>query len=222
MKLSATSRLIPLMAAIAALAACDAADQDGERFEKVAERIAAIPLTTDEVEGAQAPRPASPREDASQPVVPLRVELMTPHQLWDARDGIRVRPAVVLPQKPEPMAAPAAEPPEKPAVPASPQPAVPVQTARTTQVVAAADNRTTIQLGAYGSQAAALTAWEQLAAVTEGLNPMFEPVTVNGRSLVRLKVQAGPGQARALCAVAAASDAWCLRAASGASSTDAT
>lgn len=218
MKLSATLRLIPLMAATAALAACDAADQDGERFEKVAERIAAIPLTADEAQGAGTPRPASPREEARAPVVPLRVELMTPHQLWDARDGIRVRPAVVLPRDPEPVAAPAAEPAEKPAAPALPPPAAPVQTAQ----VAAADNRTTIQLGAYGSQAAAQNAWDQLAAVTQGLNPVFEPVTVNGRSLVRLKVQAGEGQARALCAVAAASDAWCLRAASGASSTDAT
>src|SRR5690554_4364427 len=100
MKLSATLRLIPLMAATAALAACDAADQDGERFEKVAERIAAIPLTADEAQGAGTPRPASPREEARPPVVPLRVELMTPHQLWDARDGIRVRPAVVLPRDP--------------------------------------------------------------------------------------------------------------------------
>ncbi|MEG0819439.1 MAG: SPOR domain-containing protein, partial [Brevundimonas sp.] len=76
-----------------------------------------------------------------------------------------------------------------------------------------------IQLGAYGSQASAQAAWERLGQ--GGLSPVFEPVEVNGRRLVRLKVRAGSAQAKALCERAAASDPWCVRAAEAASSTGA-
>ena len=76
-------------------------------------------------------------------------------------------------------------------------------------------------MGAYASQASAQAAWERLGQGSQGLNPVFEPVEVNGRRLVRLKVRAGSAQAKALCERAAASDPWCVRAAEAASSTGA-
>ncbi|MET4684631.1 SPOR domain-containing protein [Brevundimonas faecalis] len=198
-------KLVPAGALAALLAGCGVTERDPHRFEAMADRIAAIPLTTDE---AAAPLKAEPVRDASPDEAerrPLRVELLTPHQLWDARDGLTGKAAQVLPAMvpdfidPE---APKAEPAARPAPPAH-RPASAVL----------------IQLGAFASRDAAQAAWGRLSRDADGLTPVYEPVEVNGRRLVRLKVRAASGQAAALCAAAAASDPWCVRAAEAASST---
>ena len=195
----------------ALLSGCGMAEADPHRFEGVADRIAAIPLSA---EAEPARLAVEPRKAETAGSRPLKVELLTPHQLWDARDGLTTKAAAVLPAMPSVFIDPEA-PPE-------------VQAAQQQQVakpprsvaVAAAAPAVLIQLGAYASQASAQAAWERLAQ-GGGLSPVFEPVEVNGRRLVRLKVRAGSAQAKALCEQAAASDPWCVRAAEAASSTGA-
>ena len=96
-----------------------------------------------------------------------------------------------------------------------------VQVSQPAEPAPASSSSALIQLGAYASQASAQAAWDRLGQATTGLAPVFEPAEVNGRRLVRLKVRAGSAQASALCARAAASDPWCVRAAATASSTGA-
>ena len=190
----------------ALLAGCGMAEADPHRFEGVADQIAAIPLSSRNIE------PAGPRNAEEAGLRPLKVELMTPHQLWDARDGLTGRAAAILPALP-----PVFHDPEAPAVePATVQPET--KNLRRVAVGAPSSSRL-IQLGAYASQASAQAAWDRLGQGAGGLSPVFEPVEVKGRRLVRLKVRAGSAQAKALCASVAASDPWCIQAAAGASST---
>ena len=49
-------------------------------------------------------------------------------------------------------------------------------------------------------------------AALDGLSPRFEPVTVNGRELVRLKVGAPADTAAEICRAAQISDPWCAAA----------
>jgi len=197
----------------ALLTGCGMAEADPHRFEGVAERIATIPL-------AAGVEPARPAVEAGKAETtgsrPLKVELLTPHQLWDARDGLTTRAAAVLPALP-----PVFHDPEAPAEVQVEQQAV-AKPARPAAVAVSSSSAVLIQLGAYASQASARTAWERLGQGTAGdLKPVFEPVEVNGRRLVRLKVRAGSAQARALCERVAASDPWCVRAAEAGSSTGA-
>lgn len=190
----------------ALLAGCSMAEADPHRFEGVAEQIAAIPLSSRSAE------PASPRNAEEAGLRPLKVELMTPHQLWDARDGLTSKAAAILPALP-----PVFHDPEAPAVePATVQPET--KSSRRVAVGGPSSSRL-IQLGAYSSQASAQAAWDRIGPVASGLSPVFEPVQVKGRRLVRLKVRAGSAQAKALCASVAASDPWCIQAAAVTSST---
>ena len=211
MNASVILRLGSVGALAALLAGCGMAEADPHRFEGVADRIAAIPLSA---KPEPAREPAGPRNAEEAGLRPLKVELLTPHQLWDARDGLTSKAAAVLPALP-----PVFHDPEAPAevqAAASVQPeAQPLRRVAVTTPSSAV----LIQLGAYASQASAQAAWDQLGL--GGLNPVFEPVEVNGRRLVRLKVRAGSAQAKALCQRAAASDPWCVRAAEAASSTGA-
>ncbi len=198
----------------ALLAGCGMAEADPHRFEGVADQIAAIPLSSRSVEPAReaAREPAGPRNAEEAGLRPLKVELMTPHQLWDARDGLTSKAAAILPALP-----PVFHDPEAPAVePATVQPET--KSLRRVAVGGPSSSRL-IQLGAYSSQASAQAAWDRLGQGASGLSPVFEPVQVKGRRLVRLKVRAGSAQAKALCASVAASDPWCIQAAAGASST---
>lgn len=209
--------VIPRLGSAGALAAlltgCGMAEADPHRFEGVAERIATIPL-------AAGVEPARPAVEAGKAETTgsrsLKVELLTPHQLWDARDGLTTRAAAALPALP-----PVFHDPEAPAELQVEQQVV-AKPARPAAVAASSSSAVLIQLGAYASQASARTAWERLGQGTAGdLKPVFEPVEVNGRRLVRLKVRAGSAQARALCERVAASDPWCVRAAEAGSSTGA-
>lgn len=210
MNASVILRLGSVGALTALLAGCGMAEADPHRFEGVAERIAAIPLSS---KPQPAREPAGPRNAEEAGLRPLKVELLTPHQLWDARDGLTTKAAAVLPAMP-----PVFHDPEAPAEAQAAQQAA----AKPSRAVAGAapSSAVLIQLGAYGSQASAQAAWERLGQ-GNGLSPVFEPVEVNGRRLVRLKVRAGSAQAKVLCERAAASDPWCVRAAEAASSTGA-
>ncbi|MGO4410092.1 MULTISPECIES: SPOR domain-containing protein [unclassified Brevundimonas] len=212
MNASVILRLGSVGALAALLAGCGMTEADPHRFESVADQIAAIPLSSRSAEPAR--EPAGPRNAREAGLRPLKVELLTPHQLWDARDGLTSKAAAVLPAMPPVFLDPEAPPAVQAAQQSAAKPSRPA-------VVAASSSSALIQLGAYASQASAQAAWERLGQGTSGLNPVFEPVEVNGRRLIRLKVRAGSAQAKALCAKAAAADPWCVRAAAGASSTGA-
>lgn len=204
--------LVLLLAA--GLSACGMVESDPNRFENLARRVAAIPL--DEAAPAEAPQAAAQAADRGlRPA--LRVEVMDPHALWDARDGglggvmqettdrvaAAAAPAVVdavVRETRERVAGTVRQTPLRPAL----------RVAR--------DDRALVQLGAYSSEAAARAAWSRLKAgaaapALDGLSPVLEPVEVNGRRLVRLKTPAPVAGAAALCAAAGIDDPWCRRAA---------
>ncbi|WP_296177342.1 SPOR domain-containing protein [uncultured Brevundimonas sp.] len=211
MNVSVILRLGSVGALAALLAGCGMAEADPHRFEGVADRIAAIPLSA---KPEPAREPAAPRNAEEAGLRPLKVELLTPHQLWDARDGLTATAAAVLPAVPAVFHDPEAPPEVQAAASVQPE-AQPLRRV----AVSEPSSAVLIQLGAYASQASAQAAWDRLRQ--GGLNPVFEPVEVNGRRLVRLKVRAGSAQAKALCRRAAASDPWCVRAAEAGSSTGA-
>lgn len=201
-------RSVLAAALVSGLSACGAVESDPHRFENLANRIAAIPL-----DGSRAPKAvASARDLGLRPAQPaaLRVEVMDPHDLWDARDGAvnglvdRAAPAVaraVVQQVSTRATATAAEAGLRPAL--KPATSRPVRTGL-------------IQLGAYSSEDSARLAWTRLTAradsgVLDGLAPVFEGVDIDGRRLVRLKVAAPAGAAAAVCAAARIDDPWCRR-----------
>ena len=176
-----------LSAAALALAGCGVNEGDPHRFESLAQSVASIPVSSEAEQGAASPR-------AGRKASPLKVELLTPHELWDARDGARAR--VTLAAAPAPHTDPEASPPE-------PTPALSASLRH-------------VQLGAFSSENSARAAWSRLnqssgGAVLSGLQPAYEAVEVAGRRLVRLKVAASAEQAQALCRDLAASDPWCAR-----------
>lgn len=192
---------LPLAVAFSAgaltLASCGVNEADPHRFEALAQSVAAIPVSA-EGEGeatASAAAASAPRQRAA----PLKVELMTPHELWDAREGLgRVRRTSA--------AAPAAS-----AYPdfEAPAPAVPTERPST-------PTARHVQLGAFSSEEGARAAWSRMSrsasgAALSGLQPAYEAVEVGGRRLVRLKVAATAEQAQILCRDLAASDPWCAR-----------
>lgn len=203
-----------------ALAGCGAVDSDPHRFRSMAENVAAIdvPLTPGARDGGH----RSAEKDGLRPArfTPVKVAVMDPHAMWDARDaqaGIRyeaedtgLRDAVIRVTQPVVQAAAPA------VVKAAADEAVARFQApllRPASLSVPTQGRT-IQLGAYSSPAGAQQAWARLKARSDlaGLSPVFEEVQVNGRSLTRLKV--GPVStetAAALCQSADVADAWCAR-----------
>ncbi len=197
----------------AGLSACGMVESDPNRFENLAERVAAIPL-----DGSDAPAAISDRPAADRGLRPaLRVEVLDPHALWDARDGglgevVQTAgaqaAAAAAPAMVDGMVAEVRQRVDGVARQASLRPAL--------RVVEA--DRPLVQLGAYSSEAAARAAWSRLqsgpaAGTLQGLSPVFEPVEVGGRRLVRLKTPAPSTGAAALCAAAGVDDPWCRRAA---------
>lgn len=184
-------------------ASCGFVESDPQRFEKLAQAVADIPLDGGPATSANAGlRPAFvTAEQVAEPGA-LRVEVLDPHALWDARDsGLRgaverVAPAVVE------AAAPA------------------VTRAVVQEVTRASDGLRpqavleTLQLGAFSSPDAARAAWTRIAAAGDAvstLTPAFEAVEVDGRTLTRLKVAAPADAARAVCRAADDADLGCLR-----------
>src|SRR5690606_36024087 len=96
--------------------------------------------------------------------------------------------------------------------------AVDLRPALPSSSVKAAHSRALVQLGAFSTEAAARAAWTRLkggeaSRALEDLSPVFEPVQVGERRLVRLKVPTPASGAAAVCAAAGIDDPWCRRAA---------
>ncbi len=200
--------LRPVLAGLAGLlvSACGGFDSDPHRFENFAEQVAAIPV---DGRPAAVPTPPTAAEAGLRPVhasdaPALQVVVMEPHDMWDARDGLRgmidsAAPAIVEAAAPAVMQAAVDR------VKAAPAEAL------RPAIQAASDAGTTIQLGAFSTRAAAEAAWARVSdGAARGLTPRFEPVRVNGRDFTRLKVGSVPvASAEALCRAAQVSDPWC-------------
>lgn len=216
MKPSLLIRPVLAIALTAGLSACGMVESDPHRFENWARNVAAIPLDGQAAAPTAVTPVAAPMRTAAQEGLrpALRVEVMTPHDLWDARDGMVQQASARVAEAAAPVVVDAvvreaserigqAAPRLRPAISqhqTSPRPAA----------------RGLVQLGAYSSREAAQDAWARLKAgsaawALDGLSPTYEAVQVNGRDLVRLKVQAPGAGAAALCAAAGVDDPWCRR-----------
>lgn len=185
-------------------ASCGFVESDPNRFENLARSIAEIPLDGDApVTAAEAGlRPAFVTAEQVADPGALRVEVLDPHALWDARDN-GLRGAVG-------RAAPAVVEAAAPAVTR----AIVQEVTRATDELRPQAVPEILQLGAFSSPAAARAAWTRIAAAGETvstLTPAFEAVEVDGRTLTRLKVVASADAARAVCRAADAADLGCLR-----------
>lgn len=206
--------LRPVLLGLAGLAtaSCSLVEGDPRRFEQMAQVVADIPL--DHAAGpALTPAEADLRptvvtaEQVAQPG-DLRVEVMSPYDLWDARDsGLRGAVEAAAPALVE-----AAAPMVTEAVVQRVSAQMPVR--RIAPPTAREVDRTTLQLGAFASPVAAQRAWSRIADAGHGvaeLTPVFEAVEVDGRRLTRLKVSAPADAARAVCRAADAARLGCLR-----------
>ena len=213
-----TPRLIirPVVVLVSAVAlnACGMIESDPNRFENLANSVAAIDVGG---ERAAATPPRNAAEAGLRPA--LRVEVMDPHALWDARDGLDG--AV---ERPAPRLVAAAAPAVADAVVQQVSTRIDAASSRAglrpalspARPAAPRVNRGLVQLGAYSSEAAARSAWSRLksgeaAWALEGLSPVYEGVEVSGRRLIRLKVRTPAAGAAAVCAAAGIDDPWCNR-----------
>lgn len=208
MTLGVRLRKALIVAPVIALAGCGGGmEAEQGRFESLARMVAAVDVPLRD--GATAPQGVASSADAGlRPAV--RVEVMEPHDLWDARDaGLR---GVVE------AAGPAVAEAAAPALQAAAVEAVQRTTDEAVRRVASSSETTIIQLGAFSSEAAARAAWAEVSTgaaawIAGGLEPRFSTVDVNGRTFTRLRVQAPVEQAAALCRLADVADPWCRSAA---------
>lgn len=180
-----------------ALSACGAVEGESARFENLARVVSDVPVSLERPGEARPPRSAA--EIGLRRAEPLKVEVMDPHDLWDARDGLV--PAVVKAAAPVMAEAAVGE--------------VKRQAAGLRPAVMPARRGGTrlVQLGAFSNREAAEAAWARLRGEgpLSGLTPRYEPVTVGGRALVRLKVAAPADAAASICAAARVDGPWCAR-----------
>lgn len=219
------SRMLrPVLISLTALAAasCSAVESDPNRFEGMARHVADLRLDGSARGEARAPvhtaaesglRPARPDAGSDSKPAPLQVQIMDPHDLWDARDGradgMRAaisRAAIETARHEYERVAPVEQP--RPA-PQGMRAAVHVAPHETVGL-------TTLQLGAFSSEAGARNAWARISGgpagnALSGLSPVYQAVEVKGRSLTRLTVRAAPDSAAAICRAAEITDPWCAR-----------
>lgn len=192
--------LRPVLAVVAActVAGCGVVE-DPKRFENLARKVAEVPVSL-ERPGAGVPLRSADELGLRRPQ-PLRVEVMEPHDLWDARDGM-VRQAA---EAAAPVLAEAAV----------QQVAHRAPVLRRPSLGAEAGETRTVQLGAFSSRAAAEQAWSKAQTrageALRGARPRFETVQVGGRTLVRLKASVPSTQADGACAALGADRDWCRR-----------
>lgn len=210
--MSRSLTLIVVPAFVLSLTACDTgSSSDGSRYQQWAETVSTIPLDPASAQADNAPNQISLEPSSREPSSrALRVELMTPHQLWDARNGpLKVPTMEVLENISPTEIVRTAE--------TAPSPA---RETRLPETVMASTAETStaptklIQLGAYSSEQAARQAWQRVqssvgTSQAGGLHPRFETVEVSGRQLVRLRVATTDDQARSLCQALASNDPWC-------------
>ena len=221
MKVVTCRPLVCLTALATSLCACSEASETASApYQDWAEKVATIPLSPKQGDAISHPTQVSlPLDDDPQterPRQPLKVELMSPHQLWDVRDGPLKVPnievaegttrAVLVSDPGQPA----------PTVTVTPAPRTAPEPAKPAPVTDGTAFRT-VQLGAYSSEQAARTAWNRLStgangSALSGLAPQFEPTEVGGRQLVRLRVSAREDRVHGLCQTVASSDPWCARA----------
>lgn len=210
-------RPVLVLLAASGLTACGMVESDPHRFETLAESVAAIPL-----DGARTPSATSHRTAAEAGLRPaIRVEVLDPHALWDARDADmngmveRAAPRLVAAAAPAVADAVAKQVSARIDNASARAGLRPAMQSRPAAAPAAA--RGLVQLGAYSSEASARAAWTRLkggqaAWALAGLSPVYEAVEVGGRQLTRLKVRAPAAGAGAVCAAAGIDDPWCRRA----------
>jgi hypothetical protein len=214
MKPSLIIRPVVVLVSAVALNACGMIDSDPNRFENLANSVAAIDVDGNGVA-------ATPRHTAAEAGLrpALRVEVMDPHALWDARDGLEgavERAAPQLVAAAAPAVADAVVQRVSTRIDAASSRAGLRPALSTARPAAPRANRGLVQLGAYSSEAAARSAWARLksgeaAWALNGLSPVYEGVEVGGRHLTRLKVVAPSAGAAAVCAAAGIDDPWCNR-----------
>lgn len=207
-------RPVLVLASAVGLNACGMIDSDPHRFENFANSVAAIDL---DGKRAAAPPARTAAEAGLRPA--LRVEVMEPHALWDARDGIdaavkRAGPQLVAAAAPAVTEAVVRQVSTRIDTASSRAGLRPALAVRPTSGPRAP--RGLVQLGAYSSESAARSAWARLrtgeaAWALNGLSPVYEGVVVGGRPLTRLKVAAPAAGAAAVCAAAGIADPWCNR-----------
>lgn len=212
-----SSLIRPVLVSVAALSAsaCGMVDADPNRFENLAGYVADIPVSM-ERPGETAPKPIRTAAETGLrgARAPLKVEVMDPHDLWDARDHVvqdavvRAAPAVIEAAAPMVVEAATRE------VQARVRPSE--QRGLRPAVHRASAGGRLVQLGAFASEDAARGAWTriksgQAARYLADVQPVYEAVRVNGRNLVRLKVAAPAAGAAAVCAAARINDPWCTR-----------
>lgn len=211
---SRSLRPVLLVLAGFATSSCGMVESDPNRFETMAQAVADIPLDGEPpsvktaAEMGLRPAMVSGGEIASPGA--LRVEVMDPHDLWDARDA-GLRGAV---EQAAPAMMEAAAPVVAQAVLQHVTDRMPDVGAITTSVRPTRNAVETLQLGAFSSPEAARAAWRRISAAGSpiaALTPAFEAVEVDGRTLTRLKVVAGADAARAVCRAADAAALGCLR-----------
>ena len=213
------------------LSGCSVADGESRSFGALADRVAAIDIPLD----PHSAETGSPRSSDRQGLRPLRfspahVQVMSPHEMWDARDVLSSGAALVSTDADGDGLRDAVAQQAKHEIRSESQAAA--EPARLTVIERRADHADTptlrpavlrpaqagtrmIQLGAFSSPAGAQAAWARLKARADlsNLSPVFERVDVDGRSLTRLKVGPIPaGAAAALCVAAQVADPWCPRA----------
>ncbi len=189
-----------------ATSSCGFVESDPNRFENLARSVAEIPLdggpapTRTAAEAGLRPAMVSAAQVASPGA--LRIEVLDPHALWDARDaGLRGAVERAAPAMVEAAAPMVAE-------------AMVRQVSTRVEAIRPDMGGETLQLGAFSSPAAARAAWGRIAGAGDavsGLTPAFEAVTVDGRTLTRLKVVASAEAARAVCRAADAAELGCFR-----------
>lgn len=201
-------RPVLVCCAAASLGACGLVDSDPHRFENMANAVAAIPV------GEAGPAVSAPaREPSDSGLRPaLRVQVMDPHALWDARDG----GLNGMVERAAPKLAAAAAPAVTGAVRRQVSDRIDAAVSRVSLRPAIAADDRLVQLGAYASEASARAAWTRLksgpaADALGDLSPVYQAVQVNGRTLTRLKVPAPATGAAAICAAAGIDDPWCRR-----------
>lgn len=207
MKLPAVLRPFLVVGAALSAAGCGFVEDDPNRFEALAQRVADIRVSIEEpapmVAGLRPIQTASVRAEAPSEASRLRLQVMDAHAFMEARDG----PLGGLADRVVPAVAEAAAPVVAQAVVRQ------VESATGLRPVASGSDsiRRTIQIGAYSTEQAARAAWTRLSsgAAFNGLQPRFETADVNGKVLTRLKVAVPAAAARGVCQAAGVSDPWC-------------
>ena len=190
-------RMIVFPPLLIGLAGCGLVEADPSRFERWAQGVAAIPVTYEEA-GLRGPIASAEALGLRGPVElgprsPMRIEVVEPEVLWEARaDGRRGTSQSNSQAIAEAVVQQAVE----QAVQQAPEVAEEV-----VRVVTR-----TIQLGAFSSRSAAEAAWTQLSAHASlaGATPRYEEIQRDGRTLVRLRAAVEASRASAACQAAGA------------------